>query len=309
MNRFKSIAVIGTGAIGGYYGGLLQRSGQNVHFLLHSDYEHVREHGLRIDSKNGDFTLPQVNAWRTAADMPMCDLVLVALKTTANQILPEILPHVVHEHSTVLVLQNGLGSDDDVASVIGAERVIGGLCFICSGKVGPGHIHHQDFGMITLGEYRADGSAAGLTPRLKALGALLESAGIPIRMEEDLLLARWKKLVWNIPFNGLSVVKNCLTDTLMSDPETRALCRRLMEEVAAGSVACARPVETAFIDQMLDYTGSMTPYAPSMKLDYDHGRPLELEAIYGNPLRAARAAGVEMPETQKLYDQLRELSA
>jgi 2-dehydropantoate 2-reductase len=305
MNDFKTTAIIGTGAIGGYYGGLLQRSGREVHFLLHSDYEQVRRNGLRVDSKNGNFTLPRVNAWRDANDMPACDLVIVALKTTSNHLLKEILPQVIKENSTVLVLQNGLGVDDDVAAIAGAEHVIGGLCFICSVKVGPGHIHHQDFGLISMGGYRADGSAVGITPRLEALGALLETAGISIRLEEDLLLARWKKLVWNIPFNGLSVVKNCLTDALVNRPENRALCRRLMDEVAAGSAACARPIGPAFIDQMINYTESMTPYAPSMKLDYDHGRPLELEAIYGKPLRAARAAGVGMPETQSLYEQLK----
>jgi 2-dehydropantoate 2-reductase len=308
MNEFKTIAVIGTGAVGGYYGGLLQRAGNEVHFLLHSDYEHVREHGLQVDSKNGNFTLPQVHAYRDAAEMPRCDLVIVALKTTVNHILKDVLPQVIKESGTVLVLQNGLGSDDEVAAIAGPERVVGGLCFICSSKIGPGHIHHQDFGLITLGEYRADGSAAGITPRLKALGALLEAAGINIRLEEDLPAARWKKLVWNVPFNGLSVVKNCLTDVLVNDPKNRALCLRLMEEVAAGAAACARPIEPAFIDQMIDYTESMPPYAPSMKLDFDNGRPLELEAIYGNPLCAALAAGVSMPETQKLYEELKSLS-
>jgi 2-dehydropantoate 2-reductase len=250
-----------------------------------------------------------VNAYGDAAEMPKCDLVIVALKTTANHILKDILPSVVHDHSTVLVLQNGLGADDEVAEIVDAGQIISGLCFICSAKAGPGHIDHQDFGMITLGEYRADGSAAGITPRLEKLGALLEAADISIRLEEDLLTARWKKLMWNIPFNGLSVAKDCLTDELVKNPETRALCRRLMEEVAAGSAACARPIDPAFMDQMIDYTESMTPYAPSMKLDYENGRPLELEAIYGNPLRAARAAGVDMPETQMLYEELLRISA
>ncbi|HKL21244.1 MAG TPA: 2-dehydropantoate 2-reductase N-terminal domain-containing protein, partial [Tichowtungia sp.] len=138
MNEWKNIAVIGTGGIGGYYGGLLQRAGNEVHFLLHSDVEHVREHGLRIDSKNGDFTLPQVNAYHDAADMPKCDLVIVALKTTANHLLKDALPRVAKKDGTVLILQNGLGPDDDVAAIVGPERVVGGLCFICSSKPGPG---------------------------------------------------------------------------------------------------------------------------------------------------------------------------
>lgn len=299
------IAIIGTGAIGGYYGGLLQRAGCDVHFLLNRDYEQVREHGLRVDSVNGDFTLPNVKAYHDVHNMPVCDLVIVALKTTANHLLPNLLPPVIAPDGAVLMLQNGLGPDDDAAAVVGEARVMSGLCFICSSKIAPGHIQHLDYGLITLGDYRADGQPAGLTPRLEQVGALLESAGIPIRLEPDLLLARWKKLVWNIPYNGLSVVHNRLTSELMQHPETCALCRTLMDEVAAASAACARPIEPAFIEKMLADTEAMTPYAPSMKIDYDRGRPLEIEAIYERPLRAARAADVSMPETEKLLGQLR----
>lgn len=304
MNERMKIAVIGTGAVGGYYGGLLQKSGQEVHFLLHSDFESVREQGLRIDSKTGGFVLPEVNAYNDSAAMPACDLVIVSLKTTANHLLKEILPHVIKEDGVVLVLQNGLGPDEEVASIVGPDRVIGGLCFLCANKVGPGHIHHVDYGLITLGTYRADGQPGGVTQRLEQLGELLEAAGISIRLEEDLLLARWKKLVWNIPFNGLSVVKNCLTDVLVGDLENRKLCRTLMEEVAAASAACARPIDPEFIDLMIVHTEKMEPYAPSMKLDFDQGRPMEVECIYGNPLRAARDAGVPMPETGRLASQL-----
>jgi len=305
MNRPKQIAVIGTGAVGGYYGALLQRAGFDVHFLLHSDYEQVRDHGLRIESPAGDFQLTHVNAYRDPAKMPRCDVALIALKTTANPALPGILPHVLKPDGLALTLQNGLGSEDEVAGIIGSDRVSGGLCFLCSNKVGPGHIRHLDYGRITLGEYRADGSPGGCTPRLRRLGAAMESAGIPINLVDDLLLARWKKLVWNIPFNGLSVVQDCLTDQLFKDPATNRLCATLMQEVAAAAAACARPIDPAFITKMQADTEQMNPYAPSMKLDFDHGKPMELESIYGHPLRAATAAGIEMPETEKLYQQLR----
>ena len=305
MNRPKQIAVIGTGAVGGYYGALLQRAGFDVHFLLHSDYEQVRDHGLRIESPAGDFQLTHVNAYRDPAKMPRCDVALIALKTTANPALPGILPHVLKPDGLALTLQNGLGSEDEVAGIIGSDRVSGGLCFLCSNKVGPGHIRHLDYGRITLGEYRADGSPGGCPPRLRRLGAAMESAGIPINLVDDLLLARWKKLVWNIPFNGLSVVQDCLTDQLFKDPATNRLCATLMQEVAAAAAACARPIDPAFITKMQADTEQMKPYAPSMKLDFDHGKPMELESIYGHPLRAATAAGIEMPETEKLYQQLR----
>ena len=304
MQHKNHFSIIGTGAVGGYYGGLLQRAGFDVHFLLHHDFDHVREHGLRIDSINGNFHLPHIQAYDDPGKMPRCDVVIVALKTTANSALSDILPHVIHDDSIVLTLQNGMGSDEEIAALVGSNRVLGGLCFLCSNKVAPGHIRHSDYGLITLGEYQAGGKPGGITPRLEKLGADFDSTGIPITLVEDLALARWKKLVWNIPFNGLSVTRNVLTDQLVKNPETRALCEILMAEVAAASAACARPIEPAFITKMIADTERMEPYATSMKLDFDRGRPMEVEAIYGTPLRAAKAKCVSMPETERLYHQL-----
>jgi len=304
MSDQNHFAIVGTGAVGGYYGALLQRAGYDVHFLLHSDYQHVRRNGLSIESCNGDFSLPVVNAYDNPAEMPRCATVIVALKTTANQALPSILPHLVKDDGMVLTLQNGLGSEREIAGIVGDEKVLGGLCFLCANKTAPGHIHHLDYGLISLGEYRSTGEAGGITPRMEQLGIELKAAGIPIKLEKDLAQARWKKLVWNIPFNGLSVVHNALTDRLVGDPEIRKRCQTMMNEIAEAAKACARPIDDGFIRKMMEDTEKMRPYAPSMKLDFDRGNPMELESIYGNPLRAAKAKGIEMPETEKLYHQL-----
>jgi 2-dehydropantoate 2-reductase len=303
MHKTK-FAIIGTGAVGGYYGALLQHAGFDVHFLLHHDYDHVRDHGLIIDSVHGNFQLPDVRAYNDPQKMPRCDVVIIALKTTANDVLKDILPHVVKKDGFVLTLQNGLGSEEEIAAIAGSDRVIGGLCFLCSNKIAPGHIRHLDYGLITLGEYRADGQPGGITPRLERLGSELQSAGMSIQLITDLAHARWKKLVWNIPFNGLSVIRNALTDQLVKDPETRSLCETLMNEVATAAATCARPIDPDFIEKMITDTEKMKPYAPSMKLDFDQGKPMEIESIYGNPLRAARLAGIDMPEIARLYQQL-----
>lgn len=304
MQKKNIFSIVGTGAVGGFYGGLLQKAGFDTHFLVNRDFDHVRKQGLRIESSRGDFELPHVNAYHDPRDMPKCDVVVVALKTTANRALKNILPHLVKEGGLVLTLQNGLGSEKEIADIVGADRVLGGLCFLCSNKVGPGHIRHLDYGLITLGEYKDSGQPGGITPRLQSVGEQLQAAGIPIRTEEDLSLARWKKLVWNIPFNGLSVIRNKLTDQLIENPETRSLCASLMHEVVDAAAKCSRPIDHEFIDKMMADTQKMKPYAPSMKLDFDRGNSMEVEAIYGNPLRAAEAVGVQMPETRKLYEQL-----
>ena len=301
----RSYAILGTGALGGFYGAKLQKAGLDVHFLLKSDYEYVSKSGLVIESKDGDFTLTQVNAYNDVEKMPQCDVVVIALKTTQNHLLPQMLLPVVKDDGVVLVLQNGLAVEEEVALIVGNVSIIGGLCFLCSNKIGPGHIRHLDYGQITLGGYGNGYDPTGITQKMRQIASDLKSAGISMELAEDLLLERWKKLVWNIPYNGLSVILNALTDELMSYVHTRQLVEQLMYEVAAGSKSCGRIIPDSFIQTMLDYTVKMKPYRTSMKIDYDERRPLEVEAIFGNPLRKAQAAGVDLPQISCIYQQLK----
>lgn len=299
-----SFAILGTGALGGYYGSRLHHAGYDVHFLLHSDYDHVRQHGLKVESIHGDFSIAHPQVYRDAADMPPCDFAIVGLKTTQNHLLLRLLPPAVKDDGAAVMMQNGLGVEDQAADVLGPDRVMCGLAFLCTNKVGPGHIRHMDYGQIRLADYAADGQPKGITPRMKRLEACLTAAGLPVVLEEDLLLARWKKLVWNVPYNGLTVVLDATTDQLMSFAPTRQLCEDLMLEVAAGAAAFGRTIRDGFIQQMLEHTEKMVPYRPSMKLDYDNRRKMEVEAIYGAPLRAAATRGVTLPRMQMLYQQL-----
>lgn len=302
----RSYAVVGTGAIGGFYGSLLQKSGLEVHFLLHRDYEHVHKHGLAISSINGDFTLPQVNAYNDVKDMPRCDVVLIALKSTQNHLLPNLLPPLIKPETVVITLQNGLGIEPEIASLVGEDNeILGGLCFICSNKIGAGKIHHIDYGQIQLGAYGTDGKPQGITDAMHQITADFKQAGIPIQMEEDLILTRWKKLVWNIPFNGLSVLLNATTDAIMADVHGRKMAEQLMREVVAAAGGYGLEIQESFIQKRLQDTVKMKPYLTSMKLDYDFHHPMEIEAIFGNPMRAAQQVGVPVPQMTMLYQQLK----
>lgn len=300
-------AVIGSGAVGAYYGGCLQRLGRDVHYLCRSDYTHVHEYGWRIDSVNGDFVLPKVNVYDDVNDMPRCDVVIVALKTNYNHLLKDLLPPVLNDGGVVLILQNGLGIEQHVAEIVGADRVMSGLCFICSSRIGPGHVHHMDYGRVEFADYRHDQTPAKITPRMRGIADDFEQAGNDVLLNEDLVSARWRKLVWNIPFNGLTVVLNTDTATIMADPTHRAYAHALMREVQAAAKACTgRVIEEEFIEMMMDWTDNMEPYLPSMKLDHDAGRPLEVEAIFGAPLQAARQAGCDTPMLKDIYHKLTE---
>ncbi len=301
----RSYAIIGTGAVGGFYGARLHRAGREVHFLLHRDYDHVRRHGLRVDGRGGTRVLKRVNAHKDVRSIPPCDVVLVALKTTHNHLLPALLPGPLAPGGVVLMLQNGLGVEAEAAAVVGADRVIGGLCFICANKTGPGRILHLDYGDVLLGEYRPGGAPGGVTPRLRAVAADFRRAGVRAACAGDLLQARWKKLVWNVPYSALSVILRTTTDRLMAHPDARALVSALMREVADAAAACGKRIRPAFIKKMLDDTARMKPYKTSMMLDHEAGRPLEIEAIYARPIAEARAAGFACVRMEMLLRELR----
>ena len=296
--------VIGTGALGGFYGGKLAKAGQEVHFLLRSDFEYVRESGLQVDSVDGDFHLPKVNAYRSSSEMPVCDVILVCLKTTANHSLPEILKPIIHSKSVVILMQNGLGQEEDLSIQLPGVAIGGGLAFICSNKIGPGHIQHLDYGRIIIGSYNVSDSEI-----LKSLVLDFQAAGVPSELSLDLNQSRWQKLAWNIPFSGLTVVLDTDTELLMVNENSRQLALELMLEVIHGANVCGVPLNESLAGKMIDMTLKMNPYAPSMKLDYDHRRPMEIEYIYSKPVQATKEAGFIMHKVSMLEKELRFIEA
>jgi 2-dehydropantoate 2-reductase len=304
MEKPFSYAVIGAGAVGGYYGALLQRSGKVVHFLLHSDYDRVKHHGLTIASIDGDFVLPQVNAYNDPRTMPRCDVIIVALKATANGILSDILPHVLNENGTVLLLQNGFGQEDRIAGIAGVKTIIAGLCFVCTTKTGPGSICHQDYGSVLLSQFTQDNGPAGITEAMQRIAADLTAAGVSLDMNPDLVDARWRKLVWNIPFSGLSTLFQVDTAQILHWAPMQKLVKDLMQEVVEGALTLGRTIPGSFVDKMITDTRKMRPYFPSMKLDFDAGKELELEAMYIKPLEAAARHGKRLPRIEMLYEEL-----
>ncbi|MEM8734513.1 MAG: putative 2-dehydropantoate 2-reductase [Planctomycetota bacterium] len=299
-----SFAIIGTGALGGLYGGLLSKAGNDVHFLVRSDFDTIQSDGLEIRSPICNFRLQHPQIYRDSSQMPKVDIAIVAWKTISNDGLASVLGDLCHDGTVVLVLQNGLDSEAAAAEVVGADRVLGGCCFLCSNKIAPGVIHHLDYGMITFGEYAKEKVGAP-TERMQEMLAIFHHAQIEMVAVENLRKARWKKLAWNIPFNGLNVVLDANTDKIMQDPGTRRLAEDLMWEVRNAAAADGAAFEKDHVPKLLAATAKMVPYASSMYLDYQERRPLEVEAIVGEPLRSAQRNGYEPPKTSMLYQQLK----
>jgi len=292
--------IIGVGAIGGYYGSKLAYSGQDVHFLSHSDYQYVKERGMQVDSCDGSFHLEHVNVYQHAADMPKCDVVIVGLKTINNHLLPDLLPPLLQEHTAVVLIQNGIGVEADVQQMFPDVQLIAGLAFICSAKTEPGRVNHQCYGSINLGNYSCKDEALFNAIIDDFINAGVQAASVPY--EE----ARWKKAVWNMPFNGMTVALDTRTDLLLKHPSTRQLIRdQMMEVVGTARQLGVSGVDEDFVEKMIQMTDEMTPYSPSMKLDYDFHRPMEIYYLYTRPIEIARAAGFRMSKLEMLEAELR----
>ena len=276
------------------------RAGNEVNFLLHTDYEYVKENGLQIDSCNGSFHLDNVNAYRNTADMPEVDVVLICLKSTREHLLKEMLPPLIKNNPLVVLIQNGIGLEDDLQAAFPELQIAAGLAFICSGKVGPGHIDHQCYGSINIGNFSCHDESL-MTHFVEELRV----AGIEANPVEY-LEARWKKAVWNMPFNGMTVALNTTTDKLLENPSTRQLIRdQMMEVVGASKALGVKGIDETFVEKMIQMTDEMTPYKPSMKLDYDFHRPMEIDYLYTKGIHQAKEAGYTMHKLEMLEQELR----
>lgn len=291
--------VIGTGAIGGYYGAKLAQGGQDVHFLFHSDYDYVREHGLRVNSGDGGFHLDHVNAYQDVRQMPKCDVVIVALKTVHEQMLRDMLPPLLTDDTVVLLIQNGMGMEQDVEQMVPGVKLAAGLAFICCSKTHPGVIDHLDLSGLNVGSYNAPQET------IDRMIAEMVSADIDAR-KVDYLEARWRKLLWNMPFNGLSVALHTDTDALVRNAATRRLLRAMTQEVIEAAHAVGvKGLTDRDADAMIEMTTKMRPYKPSMRLDWDYHRPMEVYYLYTRPIEEARRAGQDMPLHRMLEAELR----
>jgi 2-dehydropantoate 2-reductase len=298
-----TISVIGSGAVGSYYGAMLARAGHDVRFLMRRDYDAVRASGLDIRSPRGNFHLPSVDCRRTPAEIGPVDWVICSLKTTMLGDARELVSPVLTPQTRVLALMNGLGVEDAFAEWVAPQRVFGGMAFVCINRGEPGVVHHLEYGRVSIGHLGDDAAETD------GLRALLESAGIEVAVAPNLRFARWEKLCWNVPFNGLSVAAGGIgTASIMGDPELRRTAERVMREVVrvanadlenAGSSARLAPED--IVDRLFAQTGTMGDYRTSMAIDYVNANRLEVERIHGEVARRARSLGVDAASIETLY--------
>ena len=299
------IGIVGAGAIGSYYGAKLFLNGEDVHFLFRSDFEHVRSNGLEIREPGVESSRCFPNAYADSAEIGPCDLIIVALKTTANPQMGDLVAPLVGPHSVVLTLQNGMGNTEILAERFGGHRVLTGQCFVTLNRVAPGVVENYSPGRITLGSMM-DGPGRELLP---AIVEMFIHAGVNCSVAGNLDELLWKKLLWNVPFNGLAVAAGGITtDRILASPALLAEIRALMEEIRIAAAAHGVEIPSRMIDRQIELTHPMGAYRPSTLIDFLEGRPMEVEAIWGEPLRRGRSRGILMPRLSLLYSLLLSLN-
>ncbi|MCG8599244.1 MAG: 2-dehydropantoate 2-reductase [Verrucomicrobiales bacterium] len=295
--RFRRIAVVGAGAVGCYYGAHIARN-HSVTFLMRRDLEAVRRNGLRIFSPDGEIYLEEVEVSGSTEKIGPVDLVIIAVKTTANAELPDLIRPLVQDDTVLLTLQNGLGNEEFLQEYFPDQAVLGGLCFVCINRGAPGEIHHLAHGLVEMGEFTNTGV-------LDDVVSLFANSGLPVSSLPDMGLARWRKLIWNVPFNGLSIAGGGIdTRQILSDPKLVARTRRLMSEVILTASRLGYFIDPAFAEKNIENTLQMGPYKPSSLIDFLNGQAVEVEAIWGEPLRRAGSVGAETPDLELLYHEI-----
>lgn len=298
MNENVKILLVGAGAVGSYYTGKLHQAGASVSAVVRSDYEAVLENGISVSSCTGDFHFKPEHIIKSAEEYPLRpDYIIVATKVLPHVSVPDLIKSAVFPETTIVLLQNGIEIENETAEAFPDNEIISCLAFICVSRTGPAIIDHQDYGRIVIGKY-----PEGISEKTVNLASLFSSSGVNCEIDENIVAARWKKLVWNAPFNPISVLSGgSTTREMLSDPGTHDLVEDVMKEVVRLAARSGCQLDEGVINKNLSDTFKMTPYKTSMLLDYENGREMEVEAILGNAVRIADSLDESIPNIRALY--------
>jgi 2-dehydropantoate 2-reductase len=298
------IAIVGTGAMGSVYAGLLASAGHEV-WAIDAWKEHVqamRDKGLRLEGISGDRTV-RVHATSDAKDAGPCDLVILATKAmhvaSASQ---SIKSNLLKESTPVLSIQNGLGGPDTAASILGRERVMVGVVggFGASMRA-PGHAHHNGMELVRLGEF-----GGPITPRLREVEGVWKGAGFKVKVFDDIDQLVWEKLLCNCAYSGPCAIADCTIAEVMNDPDLSKISAACATEGFA--VAKKKNIKLGFEDPVAyvrDF-GSKIPNArPSVLLDLMAKRKSEIDVINGSIPRVGAEVGLRAPVNEALTQLVR----
>jgi 2-dehydropantoate 2-reductase len=292
------VVVFGAGGVGSFYGALLARAGQDVHFVARgAQLQALQSSGLRIKSATlGTFDVHPVKAAGRAGDIGPADLVLLCVKAHQVEAVLEDVASIVHDRTIVVALQNGVESDELLAGRLGRARVLTGILYVGATLEEPGVVSHLAGGRIVIGA--RPGADASLLPEVHHT---LSAMGLPIQIAGDIERERWYKLVWNAAFNPLTTLTSWSVHDLLADRSTRALAIGIMREVVDVAQGLGIDLRESDVDHIVDYTKRTPSILTSMEVDRRMGRPLETEALIGVVVRKGRQLGVATPVSSVIY--------
>lgn len=313
MHEVSRYALVGPGAIGLYYGGLLAKAGFGLQVLGRSDYEALCTNGITIrmiDPVSGNllesFTVEPEGVKKEAASIGRVDCVIIAAKATANKdLIPYLQPLVEPKRTILLTLQNGMGNVEFLARHFPENPILAGLCFVCVNRKAAGVVNNYLPGRVEIGSMndRWPDSATQLV-------AVFTEASVKCKVAPELNAAIWRKLCWNVPFNGLAIAAGGLTtDLILADDKLARRAHCLMVELQSAAALQGYVISDEFLRGQFEATEKMGAYQPSSLIDYQEGRAVEVEAIFGEPFRRGQARGLEMPELGRLYAEINKLLA
>jgi len=295
------IAVLGSGAVGGYYGVLLARAGHEVTFIARGAHlAAIRSSGLRVRGPLGDWQVRARAEHDTAVVGPV-DLVLFAVKTYDNDTALPLLPPLVGKTTIVVTMQNGVDSPDAVATVVGRAHVVGGAAYIATALSAPGVIDQTGtYRRIAFGE--VFDHAGAVTPRVAALHASFVAADIQSEPADDGRVPLWEKFTYLAPFAGMTGAARQPVGVIRSEPAARAQLLAAFAEVDALARAEGVPVAADLLDRVLMYVdGVPETMRSSLLIDLSQGKRIEVEALQGAVVRRAATRGVPVPVMTTLY--------
>lgn len=307
----KKVAVIGAGAVGLYYGARLAQAGGEVHFLARRDFDALKSGKLKVESRDGDFSIEKPLVHSSSAEIGPADWVICALKATAADAARELIKPVTDGGTRLLVLMNGMGLEERFSGWFESERIFTGIAFTCINRGDCGTVRHLDYGAITIGHFLNRPEA------IKDALSLWEGANVEVHPAQNFLLERWVKQCWNVPFNGLGVLGGGLTTrAILSSGALRAEVEAVQREVveianadlqAAGGADRINADET--VRHMMESTERMEDYRSSTILDFLAGKPMEVDAIFSETARRAKKHGVSAPRVGQIAALLEAVAA
>lgn len=299
MSDSSSILIVGAGAIGALYGSALSRSSARVSVVCRSDFEQVQRDGYRIRSRLlGDHIFrPHAVLRDVAACTSPPDYLILTVKVLPSVDRAALIRPAVGPGTVIVLIENGIDIEADIAAAFPDNELLSALAFVMVSRTASGEIHHQSLGSLTMGRYPAGATHAG-----ERLVSLLKAGEIECKLTDDLMAARWQKAVWNAVFNPISILGGVLDTAAMLRTEAdQAFIRKAMCEVCAVAAAAGHPLHPKLVDRMIADTRALPGYKTSMALDYENNRPLEIEAILGNVVRAGQKLNVPIPALESIY--------